>query len=324
MHYPQDWRGKVAGHRLLFSPEVPRKVHKPVHIREASRQRFSDPAELFQGVVVITVPHMDDEVLACGGTIARLPHKDRIHLIYATDGSRSPAPALPGLDSASAELGMMRMRESKVALGLLGVPEQNLHFLGFPEARLKKWAKEYSQALVKLIRAISPDHVITPFRYDRHPDHLVVNRSTTEALRRGTFNATLSEFFVYYRWRLLPGGDVRKYIRPDHLIRINIESKAATKRMALDCFRSQTTKLYAWQDRPILPKSSLDEVCQNPEVFLRYDPFFSGSSIFVKAHSWIRVVHLIETPLKKRKDKVRALLYRCRRLDGREIVKDES
>jgi LmbE family N-acetylglucosaminyl deacetylase len=299
-------------------------MHKPGSVSETSRHRFSDPAELFRGVVVITVPHMDDEVLACGGTIARLPQKDRIHLIYATDGSRSPAPALPSLDSASADLGMMRMHESKAALKLLGVPEQNLHFLGFPEARLKKWTKEYSQSLVKLIRTINPDHVITPFRYDRHPDHLVVNRATTEALRRGAFNATLSEFFIYYRWRLLPGGDVRKYIRPDHLIRINIESEAATKRMALDCFRSQTTKLYSWQDRPILPKTSLEEVCGNPELFLRYDPLFSGSSIFSKAHSWIRVVHLIETPLKKRKDKVRALLYRCRHLNGHEMVKDES
>jgi LmbE family N-acetylglucosaminyl deacetylase len=273
---------------------------------------FADAAKEFEGVVVITVPHMDDEVLACGGTIAKLPHKERIHLIYATDGSRSPAPAIPRLDSASPDLGMMRVRESQAALRVLGVPDQNLHFLGFPEARLKRWQREYSRSLLDLIRKINPDHVLTPFRYDRHPDHLVVNRAITEALRLGAFRARLTEFFVYYRWRLLPGGDVRKYIRSNHLIRIDIEKEAATKRKALECFTSQTTKLYPWQDRPILPSKSLDEVCRNPELFLKYDSSFPGSSVFLKAHAWIRFAHLIETPLKRRKDKVRAVLYRAK------------
>jgi LmbE family N-acetylglucosaminyl deacetylase len=289
-----------------------------------SVERFADPIKEFEGVVVITVPHMDDEVLACGGTIALLPQKDRIHLIYATDGSRSPAPALPKIDSVSPNLGLMRMQESRAALQLLGVPDRNLHFLGYPEARLKDWKEKYSETLVGLIKKINPDHVITPFRYDRHPDHLVVNRATTEALRRGAFKAKLSEFFVYYRWRLLPGGDVRNYIRPEHLIRINIQSESATKRMALDCFRSQTTKLYPWQDRPILPRTSLDEVCRNPEFFLRYVPSLSGTSIFVSTRTWIRVAHLIETPLKKKKDKLRAVVYRCRQGNVARVLADRS
>jgi LmbE family N-acetylglucosaminyl deacetylase len=271
---------------------------------------FADPIKEFEGVVVITVPHMDDEVLACGGTIAQLPQKDRIHLIYATDGSRSPAPALSAVDFVSPDLGAMRIRESKAALTLLGVPEQNLHFLRFPEARLGQWRKDFSTALAKKLRILNPDHILTPFRYDRHSDHLVVNRATTEALQRGLVRAKLTEYFVYYRWRLLPGGDVRKYIHPKHLIMIDINNESTMKRNALACFKSQTTKLYSWQDRPILPEKSLAEVCLNPELFLRYDPSFPGTRIFTNAHAWIRFVHLVETPLKRKKDKGRALLYR--------------
>lgn len=271
---------------------------------------FADPVEEFEGVVVVTVPHMDDEVLACGGTIARLPHKDRIHLIYATDGSRSPAPALPGVDFASPDLGSRRIRESKAALTLLGVPERNLHFLCFPEARLGHCTKEFTNALAKKLRILNPDHILTPFRYDRHPDHLVVNRATTELLQRGLVRAKLAEYFVYYRWRLLPGGDIRKYIHPKHLIMIDINNVSAIKRNALACFESQTTRVYPWQDRPILPAKSLTEVCQNPELFLRYDPAFLGTRIFTNIHAWIRFVHSIETPLKRKKDKCRALFYR--------------
>ena len=277
---------------------------------EISREPFVDPLQEFQGVIVIAVPHMDDEVLACGGTLARLPQKDRIHLIYATDGSQSPAPVLPALDSAEPQLGFMRMQESRAALKILGVPSRNLHFLGFPEARLRNSRKNFSQAFVDLLREIKPDHILAPFRYDRHPDHLVVNRATTEALRRGAVKARLSEYFVYHRWRLLRGGDIRKYIDSKYVIKIDIQNESVIKRRALACFKSQTTKLYAWQDRPILSEKLLDEECQNPELFVKYDPAVPGTGVFTSTHGWIRFVHLIETPLKKKKEACRALLYR--------------
>jgi LmbE family N-acetylglucosaminyl deacetylase len=97
-----------------------------------------DPNEAFQGTVLIVAPHMDDEALACGGLIARLSMKERIHIIYATDGMKSPAPVLPRFDSISPELGEARVQESIQAMKFLGVPEENLHFLRLPEAGLKK------------------------------------------------------------------------------------------------------------------------------------------------------------------------------------------
>ena len=89
---------------------------------------FVDPVKTFRGVIVIAAPHMDDEVLSCGGTIASLPDKDRVHCIYATDGSKSPAPIFPWLGAIASDLVTVRMREAKRALGILGVPEKNLHF----------------------------------------------------------------------------------------------------------------------------------------------------------------------------------------------------
>src|SRR5688572_29363366 len=277
---------------------------------EISGETFADPLQEFQGVIVLAVPHMDDEVLACGGTLARLPQKDRIHLIYATDGSRSPAPVLPVMDAAGPQLGFMRMQESRTALEILGVPSRNLHFLGFPEARLRDFRKKFSEAFLELVKKIQPDHILAPFRYDRHPDHLVVNRATTEALRCDAVRAKLSEYFVYHRWRLIPGGDIRKYVDSRHLVRIDIKNESAIKRQALNCFKSQTTKLYPWQDRPILSEKLLAEECDNPELFVRYDPAIPGPKVFTNARGWIRFAHLVETPLKKKKEACRALFYR--------------
>ncbi|HSG43881.1 MAG TPA: PIG-L family deacetylase, partial [Anaerolineales bacterium] len=67
------------------------------------------------GTIVIVAPHMDDEALACGGLIAKLPDKQRIHLIYATDGMKSPAPIMAG-DKITHDLGEIRKNESTRAM----------------------------------------------------------------------------------------------------------------------------------------------------------------------------------------------------------------
>lgn len=254
---------------------------------------------------------MDDGVLACGGTIASLRRKERIHLVYATDGMGSPAPVLPWRDTVSSDLGEVRKEEARAAMGYLGVPQGNLHFLDFPDGRLCQHADALERALTELVGRLRPTHLFIPFRYDRHTDHLALNRAVTRARRAGALTVDhLVEYFVYHRWRLLPRGDVREYIDPRHLVRVPIAAVAERKRAALERFRSQTTRYYSWQTRPNLTPALLDEVSRSPEIFLRYDPSSPGAEIFVGARVWIRVAHRLEPYLKLRKDQAIALLRR--------------
>jgi LmbE family N-acetylglucosaminyl deacetylase len=275
----------------------------------------ADPTTLLPGTVMIAAPHMDDEVLACGGAIARLPDKRRIHVVYATSGTRSPG--FPWRHGELPELRAIRMAESRHALRVLGVPEVNLHFLDFPETRLNQHERDFAAAFADVVHQLQPEHVLLPFRYDRHPDHLAVNRIAMAALVHRGATPQVFEYFVYFRWRLLPGRDVRRYVRPDQLLEVDIAEVAAIKRSALDCFVSQTTCFYSWQDRPILTQSSLDEVCRRPEFFVKYDPAFPQAAIFAKARPWIRLVHAVEPGAKRRKDRVMALIRRGLRHDGR-------
>ena len=269
-----------------------------------------DPRDVFQGVVLITVPHMDDEVLACGGTIARLPEKERIHLIYATDGMKAPEPVLPWCDSVSPELGAIRRRESLSAMVLLGVPQENIHFLNLPEGRLERNQERLLLGISELIGRINPNHILMPFRYDRHRDHIALNRVVTAASLRALDHVQLSEYFVYYRWRLLPKRDVRKYIHTGCMLQVNIGEVSARKRAALDCFKSQTTRFYPWQARPNLTPKLLDEVSNDPELFLRFNPSLPGASVFNRSVMWIRLAHRLESPLKRAKDRVVAVWRR--------------
>lgn len=272
---------------------------------------FIDPALVFQGKILIIVPHMDDGVLACGGTLAILPNKEQIHIIYATDGMRSPAPVIPWIDKISPDLGKTRMQEAKTAMGSLGVPEKNIYFLKQPESRLKRHMRTLAGLLNELIDRIKPDHILTPFRYDRHPDHIALTHLLTDACSKGLYNAELTEYFVYYRWKMLPQGDVRKYINPQYLLQVDIEGVSAQKRAALECFRTQTTKFYEWQTRPNLTPQLLDEVSCAPEFFLRYNASLPGSAVFSHSFNWIRIVHRLEPFLKKKKDGAVALWSRA-------------
>jgi LmbE family N-acetylglucosaminyl deacetylase len=169
--------------------------------------------------------------------------------------------------------------------------------------------------LIDFFSKLKPNNILMPFRYDRHPDHVALHRATLQALECLTPRIQVLEYFVYYRWKLLPEKDVRKYVRPDHLIAVNIQAGSESKRRALDCFQSQTTKFFPWQYRPNLTRAFLDEVCREPELFLRHDPSFPERSIFTRAHTWIRVAHVAEPLLKRWKDEARIVLHARGRQD---------
>lgn len=268
-----------------------------------------DPVEFFPGKLLIVAPHMDDELLACGGVMARLPEKEHIYVVYATDGMKSPSPILPH-DQISPDLGEVRRKESVEAVGLLGVPRENLAFLQLPEARLDSHIAALRHALLETIDSITPDCILMPFRFDRHPDHLAINQVLTDLHKQGQIRAQLIEYFVYYRWRLLPGRDVRRYIRRSCLYAVDTQTVAAQKRKALDCFRSQTTIFYDWQTRPILTSHLLDEVSQSPEYFVRWDAQLLATAVFTHAVFWIRFVHQVEPHLQRWKYLLGASLRR--------------
>jgi LmbE family N-acetylglucosaminyl deacetylase len=266
--------------------------------------------QLFSGTIAVVAPHMDDEALACGGLIAKLPDKNRIHVVYTTDGMKSPAPIIPGHDEISPDLGKVRMNESLQAMKLLGVPEQNLHFLCLPEAQLRKNMPALQKALREKLKKLAPQHILVPFRYDRHLDHLAVNHAVVSTIEQGIIEAQLIEYFVYYRWRLLPKRDIRRYIKPQFLYKLDISDIAKQKRESLDCFASQTTIYYPWQTRPILTSTLLDEECQNPEYFLISNASLAGTAVFSNSVPWIRLAHRLEPILLRWKYLALALLKR--------------
>eukprot|EP00727_Mastigamoeba_balamuthi_P000940 m51a1_g10843 putative cathepsin f precursor (846) ;mRNA; f:27667-31774 len=80
--------------------------------------------------VLVVAPHPDDEVLCCSGVLHRAVargHAVRVALL--TNGE---------FYGSGRERGIVRQGESVAALALLGVPEDSVAFLGYPDAYLRK------------------------------------------------------------------------------------------------------------------------------------------------------------------------------------------
>lgn len=263
--------------------------------------------KIFGKVIVVVAPHIDDGVLACGGTIAQITDKEKIHFVYATDSSKSPIPAFLSSNKPDRNLSSIRMKEAKVALTKLGIVASNIHFLGFPDGQLSFHGQEFKRSFTELIKRIKPNQILIPFRYDCHPDHLSTNRFVTQVIQNTKYSAELFEYFVYYRFRLLPREDIRNYINLNYLVKIDIASEHNVKKAALECFKSQVTKFYQWQNRPIMTRQLREEVCSNPEYFLKVNALSKSTKLFTRFNHWIPVIHRVEPLLKKTKD--RGLLF---------------
>ena len=268
-----------------------------------------DPTEFFDGSVLLAAPHQDDGVLACGAALSRLRGAVRVHVVYATDGADSPAPLLPWKDSRPTDLPEIRAEEARNAMGRLGVAREDVHFLALPDGRLRNHLPRLREGLAGLIKRVQPRHLLLPFRYDRHRDHIALNAAGLQLLAEPGA-PLITEYFVYTHAKLLPRGDMRAHVRPGHLKMFSPGEHARAKREALDCFASQTTLMYPWQTRPNFGAEALDAIAHAPEVFLRYDPQLAGSEILDGPKAWILTAHGLEPHLKKWKDQTKAILQR--------------
>jgi LmbE family N-acetylglucosaminyl deacetylase len=263
------------------------------------------PLPVLEGPVLVIAPHPDDESLGCGLLLASHPGKERLHILFVTDGSHSPERAGGAAETLRRELARIREREAREAAAIVGLPAANVEFLGLEDGTLAAQPERLMSALVDYVRCLGAEQLLIPFRYDRHPDHLAISRAVTRARANGAITATVFEYFVYSHWRLLPGADVRACLAAAELRKLEPDPEKATlKRRALQCHRSQTTCFYEWQGRPVLTREMLDRVCAGPELYLLQDPARPGRHILARARHWIPIAHSLEPRLKRWKDRL--------------------
>ncbi|HOI54608.1 MAG TPA: PIG-L family deacetylase [Phycisphaerae bacterium] len=150
----------------------------------ASVSRHWNPAE--ERFLFIS-PHDDD--VAIGGALmiqAALADNVPVDVAVVTDGAQGYC-SLEEKDTISD----IRRRETFAAYKLLGVPKENIHWVGYPDCQLSRYVGRrpatssdpvqshgytgLQHTFVELLRRLHPNQVFLPTVADLHPDHRMVH-----------------------------------------------------------------------------------------------------------------------------------------------------
>jgi LmbE family N-acetylglucosaminyl deacetylase len=142
--------------------------------------------ELKGKTVLLFTPHPDDDAFCCAGTVARLAaNGNRIFVVIYTNDDKGSY----DLDMTSERLARIRKAEEEAGNAVVGVPKENLLWLGHHDGML-----EYVDSLrlveqaTEIIRRYRPDMVLLPdpgsdyVRWHK-TDHRMAAMNTLDAIR---------------------------------------------------------------------------------------------------------------------------------------------
>jgi LmbE family N-acetylglucosaminyl deacetylase len=131
-------------------------------------------------IVLVVAAHPDDEVLGCGGTIARhVAEGDRVEVVFFTDGVGSRYPAE---NSEFQTEQLVRSESGRRAAEILGIPSPIC--FGFPDNRLDAIdLLDLVKSVENVARRIQPSIVYTHWAGDLNVDHRLVFQSVITAFR---------------------------------------------------------------------------------------------------------------------------------------------
>ena len=128
--------------------------------------------------VVIFAAHPDDEVLGCGGTIAKLTQQgSRVHVVFLADGESSRDDTVD-IDN----LILQRKKNAREALKVLGCT--SIDFLDFPDNRLDSLdLLDIVKKIEGFINVYKPIKVFTHYAHDLNIDHQITHNAVVTACR---------------------------------------------------------------------------------------------------------------------------------------------
>ena len=136
--------------------------------------------------ILVVTPHPDDETFTSGGTLARLAgNGNTIHIvIYTSDNAGSRDPSM-----THDRLAAIRKSEEEHACEILGIPKENITWLGHDDGMLEYVdRKELTKQVAREIRRFKPDALFsadpgTPYVQYHKSDHRSAAMITVDAIR---------------------------------------------------------------------------------------------------------------------------------------------
>jgi LmbE family N-acetylglucosaminyl deacetylase len=215
---------------------------------------------------LIVAPHADDESLGCGGLIAAASaagHPPFVLILTDGTGSHPNSRAYPPL-----RLKRLREQEALDAVGILGLPQDRIGFLGLRDTAAPMHGAGFDAAVAAILSFVERTgaaSIVSPWQHDPHCDHLAAHLMASAAIARCHVRHLA---YPIWGWTMPP--ETRLPGPALHGMRLDISEHLAAKRRAIAAHVSQYGGLI--QDDAggfQLPPNLLDIFSRPYETFLR-------------------------------------------------------
>lgn len=186
--------------------------------------------------VAVVAAHPDDEVLGCGGTLARMASEGRaVHILLLADGETSrPSGAVQPFNSTKLAA---RQAAAEKACKILGA--SSVEVLALPDNRLDSLVLlDVVKRIEEFIQGHQPFTVFTHHAGDVNIDHQVVHHAVVTACRPSPEHPVKELLFFEVpsstEWR--PAGSAEPFI-PNWFV--DISTTLARKLQALEVYESE-------------------------------------------------------------------------------------
>ncbi|MFE2061066.1 PIG-L family deacetylase [Streptomyces sp. NPDC059467] len=220
--------------------------------------------------VLVFSPHPDDEVIACGGTTARhVAEGAQVGVVFATDGAMSHSAVL-GIheNPAPGELREIRRKEALMAGKAMGVREEAVRFLDYPDTRLADHLPEFRRDVLELLRERGTvTHVYVPHEFrELNADHRLTGETVVSCLAELGLEPDIYRYVVWDERTEEEFGFVNR--KPadgpgsgtERLVSYDIEAYVPQKHAAFREHRTQVELYAPGQTRPVVPWPFQDRV----------------------------------------------------------------
>ena len=185
--------------------------------------------------VLVFAPHADDEILGCGGTIAR--HVDEGDVVYVCVLTTAKPPVYKISDELLLTQPHNRLKQIEASNACLGITKT--FFLRYPAAMLETVPRyELNKNISEVINEVKPEILYMPHHGDMQKDHKITSEAIMVAIRPISSHKirkvyayeTLSET----EWNIANSKNV---FLPDAFV--NIEKYLTAKVEAMKCHKTQ-------------------------------------------------------------------------------------
>lgn len=206
-------------------------------------QAFTLDAQVLEGLspLLILAPHPDDETLGCGGliaTAARLGLRPRVAYLTDGEGSHEGSPTWP-----PERIARTRRQEALDALAVLGVPDDDVLFMGWPDSAPRPPGLDAYETTLRSLQTWSasfePWSLWAPWRREQHCDHVAAANLAADFRARQDRSLVLMDYLVW-GWS---DPDLAHSHDAEGIWGLMCVDEIERRRKALACHRTQMTSL---------------------------------------------------------------------------------